>query len=297
MYSSEWTDTDQLAERGGASGPPTAARDRRTHTSRGLLGLARRKPLSVFFTLAFIMSWLPYPIYVLGLLPEPLFLPFGPLVAAITVIAITEGRRGLRQLGSRMLRWRVRWWWWAVAVGLPLVMVATSTALTVVAWGGSTVSWSAVPWLSFLGAFALRMVNPLDGPMGEEPGWRGYALPKLFSARSPLAAAAVLGLIVTAWHLPLVLMGMLSPFGLPATFAITFVYCWLFNRTGGSVLLALVFHSAEGCVQVAQLGLTGEALSRQTAMYAVCWSVMALLLILVDRKAWRSASPAATADH
>ena len=77
----------------------------------------------------------------------------------------------------------------------------------------------------------------------------------------------------------------------------TFVYSWLFNRTGGSVLLTLVFHSAEGCIQVSQLGLTGEFLSRQAAMYAVCWLVVALLLILVDRKAWRSASPAATADH
>ena len=223
--------------------------------------------------------------------------PSAPLVAVVTVIGITEGRRGLRQLGSRILRWRVRWWLWAVAVGLPLAVLATSTALTVQVWGASTLSWSAVPWLSFMGAFALRLVNPLDGPMGEEPGWRGYALPKLFSALSPLAAAAVLGLIVTAWHLPLVLMGMLSPFGLPATFAITFVYCWLFNRTGGSVLLTLAFHATEGCVRLGQLGLSDQFLSRQAALYAVCWLVVAVLLILVDRKAWRSASLAATADH
>ena len=193
MSSSKRSDTDHLAERGDAGPAPTAAAEPRTQTPRGLIGLTRRQPLSVFFVLAFAISWLPYPFYVLGLLPGPLFLPFGPLVAAVTVIAITEGKRGLRQLGSRMLRWRVRWWWWAVAVGLPLAVLATSTALTVQVWGASTVSWSGVPWLSFVGAFALRLVNPLDGPMGEEPGWRGYALPKLFSALSPLAAARCWG--------------------------------------------------------------------------------------------------------
>ena len=297
MASPKRSDADHLAEHGDTGPGPTAAAEPRTQTGRGLIGLTRRQPLSVFFVLAFAISWLPYPFYVFGLLPGPLFLPFGPLIAAVTVIAITEGKRGLRQLGSRMLRWRVRWWLWAVALGLPLAVLATSTALTVQVWGAPTVSWSGVPWLSFVAAFALRLVNPLDGPLGEEPGWRGYALPKLFITLSPLAAASVLGLIVTAWHLPLVLMGMLSPFGLPATFAITFVYTWLFNRTGGSVLLTLIFHNAEGCVQVSQLGLTGEFLSRQAALYALCWLVVALLLVLVDRKAWRSASPAATADH
>ena len=112
--------------------------------------------------------------------------------------------------------------------------------------------------------------------MGEEPGWRGYALPRLFSAMSPLPAAAVLGLIVAAWHLPLVLMGMLSFFGLPATFGITFVYCWLFNRTGGSVLLTLVFHATEGAIRTDQLGLTEDNLTRQSSLYALCWCVVAV---------------------
>jgi len=103
--------------------------------------------------------------------------------------------------------------------------------------------------------------------MGEEPGWRGYALPRLFSAMSPLPAAAVLGLIVAAWHLPLVLMGMLSFFGLPATFGTD------------------------------QLGLTEDNLTRQSALYALCWCVVAVAVILLDRKAWRVAAPSATADQ
>lgn len=78
MSSSEWTGTDHVADRGHASGHPTTAVERRTHTSRGLLGLVRRQPLGVFFALAFAISWLPYPFYVLGVLPRPLFLPLDP---------------------------------------------------------------------------------------------------------------------------------------------------------------------------------------------------------------------------
>ena len=66
---------------------------------RGGSSASSRQPLGVFFALAFAISWLPYPFYVLGVLPRPLFLPFGPLVAAVTVIAITEGKRGLTDAG------------------------------------------------------------------------------------------------------------------------------------------------------------------------------------------------------
>lgn len=84
------------------------------------------------------------------------------------------------------------------------------------------------------------------GPLGEEPGFRGYALPLLQASRPPLLSAAILGALVALWHLPLVLFGGLSLIGLPTTFAIAFLYVWLFNRTGGSVLLTLLFHSSQG---------------------------------------------------
>jgi membrane protease YdiL (CAAX protease family) len=50
--------------------------------------------------------------------------------------------------------------------------------------------------------FAVRLINPLDGPMGEEPGWRGFALPGLQASRSPLVAALILAPLIAVWHLP-----------------------------------------------------------------------------------------------
>jgi membrane protease YdiL (CAAX protease family) len=66
----------------------------------------------------------------------------------------------------------------------------------------------------------------------------------LQSTRPALPSALVLGLLIARWHLPLVMFGLLGPIGLLATVAITVVYVWLFNRTGGSVLLTLVAHAS-----------------------------------------------------
>ena len=57
------------------------------------------------------------------------------------------------------------------------------------------------PWYAVLLLFGLRMVNPLDGPVGEEPGWRGFAQPRLQSKWSPVASTTVLGVLITGWHL------------------------------------------------------------------------------------------------
>lgn len=68
-------------------------------------------------------------------------------------------------------------------------------------------------WPTLALVFAVRFVNPLDGPPGEEPGWRGYALPQLQTGRAPLGAALIFGLFVALWHLPLVMTGQLAAIG------------------------------------------------------------------------------------
>src|SRR5215213_7367507 len=104
------------------------------------------------------------------------FLATGPLIAALIVIPLTQGRAGLRELGSRMIRWQVGWIWWALAIGLPLGVHLVTAGLNVAAGAGvPSLAFGSVT--TFLLMFAVRMVNPLDGPLGEEPGWRAFALP------------------------------------------------------------------------------------------------------------------------
>ena len=87
------------------------------------MSAVRRHPLVAFFVLTYALTW--------GVLPLGIFGATGPLLAALIMIAITEGRAGLRALGSQMSRWRVGWRWYAVAIGLPLAVFRFIVALNV----------------------------------------------------------------------------------------------------------------------------------------------------------------------
>src|SRR5918995_4893054 len=93
------------------------------------LSVVRRHPLITFFVLTFVLSWWTWPLYVMGLSPSPLFA--GPVLAALIVIPITQGFSGLRELGSRIIRWRVRWYWYALALSLPLAVHLAYVGLNV----------------------------------------------------------------------------------------------------------------------------------------------------------------------
>ncbi|MCW0213887.1 MAG: CPBP family intramembrane metalloprotease [Pseudonocardia sp.] len=270
----------------------------RTTTAPGpspLVRWTREHRLLAFFGLTFVLSWWSWPLWAFDLAPTAHW-PCGPLLAALVVVGVTEGRAGYRELGARLLRWRVGWGWWLVAVGTPLAVLALAAAANVTIWDASSTGLAGIAWGGVALTAALRFVDPLDGPFGEEPGWRGYALPWLQARRSPLAAAAVLGPVVALWHLPLVVTGRLAPFGLVVTAFITVVYVWLFDRTGGSVLLTLTFHVAQGTVPSAALGFAGADAARMDWLTGTLWIVLAVALVALDRRAWGPAPAAAVAS-
>jgi membrane protease YdiL (CAAX protease family) len=267
-------------------GPPTR---RRSAVSRWMC----QHRLVSFFALAIALSWWAWPLRAAGISEQPGFVPAGPLLAALIVISVTDGVAGLRELGSRLLRWRVGWRWYAAAVGLPLVVIVSISLVNVTLFDARMTPVSDLAWSSFALLFAVRLVNPMDGPMGEEPAWRGYAVPQLQARRSPLRSAVILGLLVTLWHLPIVVMESGSYFYLANSFAITLVYVWLFNRTGGSVLLTLLMHVTQGTFTIANLGFDAEGARRMAWLGFVGWSIVAAAVVVLDREAWRAAPAAA----
>ncbi|MEV5053606.1 CPBP family intramembrane glutamic endopeptidase [Arthrobacter sp. LAR12-1-1.1] len=254
----------------------------------------QRHRLPAFFVLAFAISWCSWPLYAAGLMPQFEFLPVGPLVAALIIIGLAEGRAGFRVWARRLIRWRVGWAWYAVALLLP-AMLALLTGFANMALGAAAPGLAEVTWSGLLAVFAVRLVNPMDGPLGEEPGFRGYAVPLLQARWTPLRSAALLGVVVSLWHLPLVLFGQLSLIGLPTTFAITFLYVWLFNRTGGSVLLTFLFHNSQGTFTVGSFGFSGAEADRAELIYFAVVVLAVLTTVLLDRGAWRAA-PASAID-
>src|SRR5215210_8718810 len=244
-----------------------------------LSSVVKRHPIITFFVLSYAISWAFLPIEAVR------FLPSGPLLAALIVIPLTQGLSGLKELGLRMIRWRVRWYWYAVALGLPLAVHLVTVGLNVAGGAGvPSLAFSSVS--TFLMLFAIRLVNPADGPLGEHPGWNGVALPGLQADRSPLLAAMILAPLVAGWHLPLFFLeegGLQPPIlvgGLVSTVAVTFWYTWLFNHTGGSVLMVVVAHSVEGSIQA------------QGWIYMGVWLAVAIGLVVFDWQSWRGPAPA-----
>jgi CAAX protease family protein len=248
----------------------------------------RQHRLVSFFVLAYVVSWTPWAFDAAGMSLGTPFFPGGPLVAAVVVIAVADRRRGFRELGARLARWRVGWVWYVVALGLPVLMVlATGVATWVL--GAPAPDLSAVVWADVLLVLAVRMVNPTDSALGEEPGFRGYALPQLQDRLSPLASAGVLGVLTAGWHIPLVVLDDLGWIGLPSTFVITFLYVWLFNRSGGSLLMTVLFHASQGALTFGMLGFTGADLDRAAYVYFGVLVVAVGAVVGLDRAAWRRA--------
>jgi CAAX protease family protein len=257
-----------------------------------LISLVKRHPIITYFVLTYAISWGFLPIEAIR------FMAGGPFIAALILIPLTQGRAGLRELASRMIRWRVRWYWYVVAIGLPLAVVLVTAVLNV-ALGAevpSLVQFGSVT--TVLVVFAVRLVNPGDGALGEEPGWRGFALPGLQSTLSPLVSTLILAVLVTVWHVPILFLeeGGLQPPVLVGyllgTVAVTFWYSWLFNHTGGSVLITLVSHATQGTITIGALWSASADVAQATLLFSIVASAVAIGLVAFDRKAWRA--PAAT---
>ena len=254
---------------------------------RALTSIVKRHPMISFFVLSYVLTWLgwtmPERLYTgtigSGLLALPFMLMVpGPLIASIVVTVIMDGWPGVKALLRKFTIWRVDWQWYLIAIGLgPLVgLTATYMNVALGAPNPTTLLVAAIP--STLLLFATRLVNPMDGPMQEELGWRGYALPWFQERYQPLVANLILGVIVAGWHLPWVWQGQLPLFALLGTVAYAIVAAWIVNNTKGSVLLALITHAADGLIRA---GFTGADLTRFYIFYVAAWWVVVGVILLV----------------
>src|SRR6266516_3477255 len=222
-------------------------------------------PLVAYFVLAFVGSWLTeLPVLLgkngIGLLPYTLpFLPFfllmpftGPTLSAFIVTAVTDGKAGVWQLLRRYVQWRVGVRWYLLALfGAPVVLLLSASVVLNTAPLSALVEQWPLIFTSYLpGVLIITLV--LGGPLGEEPGWRGFALPRLQQQYGALRGSLILGTLHSLWHLPLFLVvGAYAPFTLLGfvTFALVvmlnaFIFTWVFNNTRGSLLIVMLLHSA-----------------------------------------------------
>ena len=244
-------------------------------------GLTKRRPLTAFFVLAYALSWWAWILYALGLFPNPIA-SFGPFLAAIVVLALTEGKSGLLGLFRRMLRWRVAPGWYLVALLLPTVLTATAAALNILL-GAQPSAAQLGAWPELVPTFLLLLLVPGFGGAWEEPGWRGYALPRLQGRRSALVASLILAGFIAFWHLPLMVAGQVHYSDLLLILAAVIVVNWVFNNARGSVLIIMLLHAANNTISGSFFSpmFSGADSTRQSWLLVLVWAIAAVLVIAI----------------
>lgn len=263
-------------------------------TIRGsrVASLVEQRPATAFFVLTLTISWSLW-IPVLATVPsatELYIIPggFGPALAAVTLVWLRgESVRAWLRDG---LTPYVGKQWYVVALGLPIVLGASLGAILV----GITGRFEVAQLTQYAPMYPIAVLfTMLVGGGQEEFGWRGFALPALQDHFDALTASLVIGVVWAVWHLPLFVFGVQGyggrSFPLYAVLVIGFsiIFTWLYNNTGGSILLAMVLHG--GINSASSLGgmfvgaSAGESPPIFVAYGVPVWIVAAVLLLWFGR--------------
>jgi membrane protease YdiL (CAAX protease family) len=237
----------------------------------GIKSLMKRHPLVTYFVLAYALTWALEPLLNISL-ALGVFGLLMPAVAAIVITTITEGKSAVKTLLGRLKIWRVGLVWHVIALGLPVVLSIGVMALSIVLGTPSQVELSPISPLTLI-VFVLVV--------GEEIGWRGYALPKLLQNHSALTASLILGALWGAWHLPTFFIAGTPQAGVPFiaflfyTTGLSMLFTWLYLHTQGSLLLATLFHGA-----IDSFGFVNNALDPVTRWWLIGIVYMAAGLLV-----------------
>jgi uncharacterized protein len=292
----------------------TFTRTTQAPADSGIKHLIANHPLTAYFVLAFGLMWLfimplglsrshgsgVLPYHLSDALGNALYLLgtfSGPTVAALIVTGVTEGRIGVLRLLKRFVQWRVGPQWYLVAFGINMLVWLLAYAALV---GPGLLLAAVIHWPLLLSTFLPLVGFGIIIPsIAEEPGWRGFALPRLQERYGSVAASLILGILHGLWHLPALMtvnfgplpLANYVPFMLTAAFG-TVIYTWVYNRTGGSILLAILLHAASNAasgwltvlleksgLQVPTVGLAGF-LASTSWINVIAYGLVALLLIL-----------------
>ena len=208
---------------------------------------------AAFIALTFALSWLYWLAVAAsarGWIPVKVPLtPFGSIAPALVALLLSRwwgGGPGVRDFLRALVRWRAGLALWLVAVFGPLLIAAAS--LLAARLFGTLPPPAALP--GYLLLLAPLEILVLGGPLGEEPGWRGFLLARLLPRYGAVAAGLMTGAVWFAWHLPLFWLPGSAQAGIPlAYYAVTLlsysmVLTWIYVRSEGSVLLCILFHTS-----------------------------------------------------
>jgi membrane protease YdiL (CAAX protease family) len=256
------------------------------------------KKVVLYFVLAYLISWIIWlplilPKYGIDSLPV---LPkyhhylgsFGPMLAAFIVRYSSEGWSGVNDLLKRIVKWKVNWVWFFIVLVIPvLIVIAAGFADQLTNTQAFTMKgFSTNEEFPQFGPFGYFLFNLFTFGIGEETGWRGYALPKLQKKFSALVATLILSAGWACWHIPAFiyrpLYSQMDIAGIAGFFMSMvmggIVLTWLYNSTKGSLLIVAIFHA------MIELMFMSENITQKMTSYIGATIMIAAVLIILVAK-------------
>ncbi len=233
----------------------------------------KRYPQGVFWGIAYLVSGGGYTLS--QMYPNDLW-PFVIWVITLGgafVTGVVDGRAGLKTYFSRIIRVRAGIQWYVIALLTPFVLSFIAYGLNILT--GAQVSGQ----LPEVGKVVVLFILFLLTNAGEEPGFRGFSLPRFMKNRSAFTASLIIGVLHAIWHLPLYLAGEQGLVDFLQPLCGAFLFTWIFNNTNGSVFLAMLLHASNDVAG----RFFGSAFSGTAAASYIIWLgaafvVMAILL-------------------
>ncbi len=261
----------------------------------------RTHPIPTFFLLTFVVAWLIWlPIgffapkyFLLAVIPGA----WAPTIVSVLLTRLTDGKDGVRQFLSRVVRWRVGIQWYLVVLFGIALIAFTAQGLNIWLFDGAPVRFNlpagvpedglliALPIIFFVNIF-------FGGPLAEDIGWRGYVLPKLREKMNAFTASLLIGIVWVLWHLPFFWIpeGKIAVGGIPLlwfallTTAWSVLFAWVYVNTE-SILMPVLFHAAVNTT-LGTLGVLGQANGSLTPVIlntVLTWLVVGVIVFFTGR--------------
>jgi membrane protease YdiL (CAAX protease family) len=257
------------------------------------------RPVGVYFLLAFAIPWLPSflvagPKFFRGEDVELLVMMIGvamfaaPILSGILIAYIVDGKRGIGDMFNRMKIWRVGKWYLTLLI-FPVLILVVSLLLS------ATVSPAFAP-VFLIGSIMMG----LAAGFLEEPGWMGFAFPKMREKHGLIRTSIYLGLIHGLWHFPLWLLFTYADLGIfwfpffiafvISLVALRVILVWAYSHTNSLLLSQLIHASSSGFLSV----LTIEWI--EPVNWAIFYSVYAVFLCVVALVVTRKTAGSSSED-
>lgn len=258
-----------------------------------------RHQLVAFFGTAYVLMFAATFAYIAGV-PVPYQLVwfvsiFSPTIAATSIVFIIGGAPAVWNLLAGFTRWKVGLRWYLAAVFLVAAPLAAALIYAVTGNPVKGLAPGVTAW-ALAGQFVFTMFS---GPLSEEAGWRGFALPRLQQRHGALVASLILGTLWAGWHIPLFFESGAARPGIPfpiyfvIVLVLSILFTWLYNNTGGSLVITALAHlsfNLNGAFITGSLGLIPMNLFFMTAGPALGLFVLIVVLYFGPAKLSRSRS-------